>query len=317
MQFKHILFATDFSDPSLALKGEVQWLANRFGSTLTLMHVLEVPPVWYAGMDCGYAVLDSIQTLADGAKDRLSGLVVDVPQGRVRRVFTKGDVAGEIAAYTKLHDVDLIVMGTHGYGRLRTLLSGSTFGKVLHDVSVPVWTAAHNNDCCRCRPVVSKILCAVELTNEALPLLHTVSTLAEAFSAQVRIVHAVPGPETRPNKYFDFDLHRYLLDTARVEMCSLQRAAGTAFPLTVASSCISRAIADTAADFGCDLVVIGRGKAQAGLARLRTHAYDIIRQAPCPMLSVVSQDHTSSSCNAEHHAQFEADEQPRTDCLTT
>jgi nucleotide-binding universal stress UspA family protein len=34
-----------------------------------------------------------------------------------------------------------------------------------------------------------------------------------------------------------------------------------------------------------DLVVIGRG-CHTGLDRLRSHAYSIIREAPCPVLSV-------------------------------
>jgi nucleotide-binding universal stress UspA family protein len=317
MQFNHILFATDFSEPSLALKGEVQWLANRFRSTLTVMHVLEVPPIWYVGLDCGYAALDSVDALAHGAKQRLATFPVDVPEDRVRRVFLQGDVAAQISGYVKEHDVDLIVMGTHGYGPVRNLLCGSALVKVLHDVNVPVWTAAFHDGILRCKPVISRILCAVELTDEALPLLHAASALAQAFSAQVRIVHAVPGPETRPNKYFDFDLHKYLLEVARVEICRLQRAAATEYPITISSSSIPVAVAEAAAEFGCDLVVIGRGRAQASFGRLRTHAYDIIRQVPCPVLSVISQDHTSSFCSEEHHGQFAGDEQPQIGCLTT
>jgi nucleotide-binding universal stress UspA family protein len=34
-----------------------------------------------------------------------------------------------------------------------------------------------------------------------------------------------------------------------------------------------------------DLVVIGRGKLQEALGRLRTNAYAIIRQSPCPVVS--------------------------------
>jgi len=34
------------------------------------------------------------------------------------------------------------------------------------------------------------------------------------------------------------------------------------------------------------LIVIGRGVLQGTLGRLRTHAYGIIRNAPCPVISV-------------------------------
>ena len=37
---------------------------------------------------------------------------------------------------------------------------------------------------------------------------------------------------------------------------------------------------------GADLVVIGRGHTHAPLSRLRTNAYAIVREAPCPVLSL-------------------------------
>jgi hypothetical protein len=41
-----------------------------------------------------------------------------------------------------------------------------------------------------------------------------------------------------------------------------------------------------AAEVHADLLVIGRNPAPGILGRLRTHAYSIIRQSPCPVLSV-------------------------------
>jgi hypothetical protein len=35
-----------------------------------------------------------------------------------------------------------------------------------------------------------------------------------------------------------------------------------------------------------DLVIIGRGKLLSTFGRLRTHAYAIIRDSPCPVLSL-------------------------------
>jgi len=35
-----------------------------------------------------------------------------------------------------------------------------------------------------------------------------------------------------------------------------------------------------------DLVVIGRGAIRTGLGRLNANSYDIIRDSPCPVLSV-------------------------------
>jgi len=41
--FKHILFPVDFSDRCKAIRPLVMAMAERFGSQLTVMHVIETP----------------------------------------------------------------------------------------------------------------------------------------------------------------------------------------------------------------------------------------------------------------------------------
>jgi nucleotide-binding universal stress UspA family protein len=56
--------------------------------------------------------------------------------------FTSSWVAGEpgkeIAAYAEANATDLIVMGSHGHGKLRTLAMGSVADDVLRNTKVPV-----------------------------------------------------------------------------------------------------------------------------------------------------------------------------------
>ena len=47
-----------------------------------------------------------------------------------------------------------------------------------------------------------------------------------------------------------------------------------------------RVICQVAAANHADLLVIGRGSAAGLFGRLRTNAYAIIRQSPCPVVSV-------------------------------
>src|SRR5450755_4549794 len=71
-------------------------------------------------------------------------------------------------------------MGTHHCGTFRGLLLGSVAAEVVHDVSCPVWvysTLHHPMD--TQSPAVRTIICAVELTREALPLLRFTSELAK------------------------------------------------------------------------------------------------------------------------------------------
>lgn len=312
MKLDHILFPIDFSENSRKLNGQVEWLANRFGSRVTLLHVFEIPASWYGACEASFVNMDCFNAIADAEKQRLLEYPIQVPEAHVERILAEGDAAWHILDWANDHEVDLIVMGTHGYGRIRGLLLGSVAAKVIHSVDCTVWTqsTAHANMRVP-QGGVANIICALELTEEAVPLLQYAKSVASEFGAKVRLVHSVPEAETRPNKYFDFDLHRYLTESARVEISKLQRGAGTDFPLTIVGGGISRAVASIAAEKGADLVIIGRGKAQEQFGRLRSHAYEIVRDAPCPVLSysLSQRDRISSSCNATRPARYEATEQ--------
>jgi len=304
MKFNHILFSTDFSERSLALTRQVEWLAARFDSRVTLLHVFEIPAAWYGACEATFVNMDCLNTLRDSAKQRLIEHVINVPKARVERMMAEGDVAGNILSYADGHKVDLIVMGTHGYGAIQGWILGSVTAKVLHKATCPIWTDSLSHVQPN-GPGISKILCALELTDEAVPLLLFTKELAQESGATVKLIHSVPELETRPNRYFDFDLHRYLMECARVEIVKLQRDAGTDFSLIISQRAISDAVVDAAAEHGADLIVVGRGNAQKLAGRFQTHLHEIIRHATCPVLSysLNRRDRTSSSCNAEHLGQ--------------
>lgn len=286
MKFDHILFPVDFSEHSPALNPEVEWLASHFNSRVTLLHVFEIPATWYGGGDAPLINAEDIRAFAEAEKQRLKDYAIQIPASRVQRISAEGGAAWHIAKLVDEDDVDLVVMGTHGYGPVRRLLLGSVAMKVLHDVSCPVWTHSAFNQAGQSRSFgVNRIVCSIELTDEAAPLLRFAKGLAEEFGAEVRLVHNVPGFQSRPAKYFDVDLHRYLKEAATEEISKLQGEVGTDFPLTVTEGQIPQDVAEVARGTSADLVVIGRGKTQERFGTLRTHAYEIIRQAPCPVLS--------------------------------
>jgi nucleotide-binding universal stress UspA family protein len=320
MKFNHILFPIDFSERCSGLNKQVEWLADRYGSRVTLLHVFEIPASWYGYCEAAVFNPEWFEFNKREANRRLSEYSINVPEERVERVVAEGNAAWHITEWAKKFDVDLIVMGTHGYGKVGALLLGSVTAKVLHDVSCPVWTDtfAHLQDG---SPIAgfSNVLCALELTNEAVPLLQFTQKLANDLGAKAEIVHSVPKMEGRPNMYFDFDLHRYLTERARVDISRLQREAGTEFPLTITDEPVASGVAEAARNLGSNLVVAGRGKCQATFGRLRTHGYDIIHESPCPVLSyAVGQPvRISSSCSEAHPDLYAADGQLLTGSRTS
>jgi nucleotide-binding universal stress UspA family protein len=123
MKIKHILFPVDFSESSHALIPEVEWVANKFDSDVTLMHVFEILIAWYGTVESPMMSPPCCEELRGSAKQRLLDYPIRLAENRVNRVFAEGDAAWNIKNWVEEHDVDLIMMGTHGYGSLRRLLA--------------------------------------------------------------------------------------------------------------------------------------------------------------------------------------------------
>jgi nucleotide-binding universal stress UspA family protein len=285
--FQKILFPIDMSESSTATAPFVAAMAKKYNAEITLLHVLEMPsgliPDWYGG---AVPVIDTTaiwQAETEAAqtylKDGFEGL-------KVHRVVVEGDAAQAIDEYARENGTDLIMMPTHGYGLFRTLLLGSVTAKVLHDTPCPVWTGVHVEDAPAVSPEFATIMCAVDRTEDSVATMRFAYRLANDNQSRLFLTHAVPGAEVAPEKYFDSDLRAYLEQDARKAIAQLQEQAGVTAPLCLGAGEVSHVVRDSALGHSADLVVIGRGRATRTLGRLRSNVYSIIRDAPCPVISV-------------------------------
>jgi nucleotide-binding universal stress UspA family protein len=250
---------------------------------VTLLHTIQIPISSYGGPD-GYPIVLDIPKIEASAKARLEKFEMDLPG--VTRVSTIGDPAYEITQYAQKNGVDLIMMATHGYGPFRSLLLGSTAAKVLHDAHCPVWTSAHIEEIpLEARSGIHNILCALEMGPEAVPLIRSANELAQIWQAKLRLVHAVPFDEVRPEKYLEGDLLHALVKRGQEEIARLQQEAGTHLEVTVDGGEVSHVVRDAAVTYQADLVVTGHGKVHETFGRLRSNTYAIIRDSPSPVLS--------------------------------
>lgn len=296
MNIKHILFPVDFSECSRALNAEVEWIANWFQSDVTLMHVVEIPAVWTGLAEAPWMDTIPIDGLIADAKKRLDDYPFELAAGRVFREVAAGDAVWNIKKWIDEHKVDLVMMGTHGYGPWRQALLGSVAMKLLHDVDCPIWT--HSRTQLEEGPSmrITRILCALELTPEAVPLLRFVKDFAQGCGASVRLIHAMTTAEGSSQKYLNKELYDGLRGYIAKEIEQLQHTAGTDFPLTITDGFIAKDVAACAVDRDAELVITGRGKAQERFGTFRTHTYDIIRHAPCPVLSYSAPGAEENSC---------------------
>jgi len=286
LAIKEILFPFDFSERCYSAAPFAGAMACRFGARLTLLSVAQ--PFYYNAMgEAGQFI--NVEEIVRGLKlDLDNALTQEFANLKVARVAEFGEPAEAIADYAHTHGTDLIMMPTHGYGRFRTLLLGSVTAKVLHDAACPVWTDAHMKEPASPHSPgqCSKILCAIDLTERSLRAIAYAAEFAETWGATLRLAHIVPASEVRPEKYLSTDLVETLSEMAREQIAKLQHEARTKAEVSIASGDIAQEVREAALEQQADLIVIGRGVVRERLGRLRTQAYSIIRESPCPVLSV-------------------------------
>jgi nucleotide-binding universal stress UspA family protein len=291
MSFRHILFPVDFSPRCYGAVPFVRALATRYKAAVTLVHVVEPPPSW-ASADGGYVAVLDMPRLKEEAEEQLATFAMqEFPHLSVTRMVEEGDPGACISELAHCWNADLIMMPTHGHGPLRRKLLGSVTARALHDCECAIWTGVHleaNQDAAQppAHTELKTILCAIELAPESASLLKYAKEIALEAGATVHIVHAVPAAEVRPEMYFDQPLEVFLQDFAREEIAKLQKEAGTNFDSFVELGSVSKVVHEAAEKFNADLIVIGRGVVNRFAGDLRTEAYGIMRESPCPVISV-------------------------------
>lgn len=287
--FQRILFPVDFSQQDDKAALFVQSMAQRFNSEVTLLHVAQFFPAGYGTPDLiVLQPMADLERLTTQRQQHLDQHLADEFAGPcVRRTVVLGDPAKEIVKYAHDQKIDLIMMPTHGHGPFRRSLLGSVTAKVLHDTYVPVWTGVHTDQFWSLHPQVwRRFLCGVDADLMDAPLLRWAAQFAREQKAELQIVHVLPAAEPVPPGREPASLRGFLLDTAEQRLSDLQTEAGTNFDILLRFGRVESVIRDAALECGADLILIGRGLLKRPLGRLRSAGYSIIREAPCPVISV-------------------------------
>ncbi|UCF38123.1 MAG: universal stress protein [Acidobacteriota bacterium] len=143
--YKKVLIAFDFSDTSRDAVRRGKDFASRFGSEVAVLYVLEqsvFPPfdtTWKASVKQDLKEVEASARKALAATldsdESLEGIHLEVIAGDA-----DGKAEAEIVEYASRHEVDLIIMGTHGLSGLNHALLGSTTERVVRTADCPVLT---------------------------------------------------------------------------------------------------------------------------------------------------------------------------------
>jgi nucleotide-binding universal stress UspA family protein len=135
--FKRILVAADDSPPSRAALSAAAALAGRLGAEVVLVNVMLT--------DCGYTPeFEFVEPEIRAKRAARAGAFLDraaaqmPPNARAEKVLREGDPAAAILDAATVYAADLIVMGTHGRGRIAQTVLGSVAAAVVRRAGCPV-----------------------------------------------------------------------------------------------------------------------------------------------------------------------------------
>ncbi|HKI83547.1 MAG TPA: universal stress protein [Candidatus Krumholzibacteria bacterium] len=144
---KTILYPTDFSENARHAIPHLLEVAKCFSAQIHLLHVVETS-LQVADVSWSAAQPEMDTRIHEAAKERLEKLAEEIglPKERLSLAVVDGHPSLEITRYAKAHEIDMIVMSTHGHSGLSHFLLGSVTERVVRKASCPVLTVRADLD---------------------------------------------------------------------------------------------------------------------------------------------------------------------------
>jgi nucleotide-binding universal stress UspA family protein len=287
LPFRKILFPIDLSDQCRAIAPFVRQTVEKFNADLILIHAIDAVPLVMTSVEpSAVTPLPDFVRIRALQEERVNQFTREMFPDLKPTVLIEDGEAGRVVRDAIRHQgADLVMMPTHGHGVFRRLLLGSVTAKILHDVDCAIWTDVHHAES---RPLASyrRVLAALSLdTEETGAVLRAAAFVARAYEADLQLVHVA---ETPPSAWeVDYAPYRKaMMDSADEQMRRLRIEAGLQAPYQILDGRPAEEVRRVALEWQADLIVTGRGHAQDGLGRAWSQLFPIIREAPCPVLSI-------------------------------
>jgi len=134
-----ILVATDFSKASGAAVRAALRMASQANATLFIAHVMETPVPLGEGYVLPRVYDDLARAVRQQAERRMRRVVALAERAgvRARGILLRGAPHEAIARAARTHDVNQIVVGTHGRTGFSRLLLGSVASRIIAVSSLP------------------------------------------------------------------------------------------------------------------------------------------------------------------------------------
>jgi nucleotide-binding universal stress UspA family protein len=283
---KKILFPTDFSPASRAALPHAFSLAGLYGSKLYLAHVIspehgDFPPPEERAT--------KLEQAREFAEQQVEPLLMAARQKGIscQPLIREGAIWDVLSDMIHENNIDLVIVGTHGRRGLKKLLLGSVAEEVFRLAPCPVLTVGpKTSETSSVELHLGHILYPVEFVPDtSLAAAYAVS-LAEAYGAKLTFMKILEETVASPEMQAQIQepVTHWMDDHFPSGSVLRER---TSFELGFGRA--PEAIITFARDRGVDLIVMGVQHLDPVLASHLPEAdtaYEVVRTAPCPVLTV-------------------------------
>ena len=280
-----IMVTTDFSEVSDHALDYAIALARRYDARIFLAHVITPDPFQFAEPQLAQATYEKVRQAAEeGITDILiSGKLRGVPH---EVLMEEGNVWPSLEKAISKNEIDLVVAGTHGRGKVQKLLIGSVAEEIFRKADCAVLTVGPAVKNAEKKEVsLSHILFATDYGPGAEKAAAYAFSLAQEHNATLTLLHVIESAAA----YTEESVARQReINVARLRKLLPEGSENWCMPefRTTFGAAVEE-ILIAARECKADLIVMG-AKARNNLAGHvpLTIAYNVVSKAICPVLTV-------------------------------
>lgn len=284
LNLERILFATDFSAAAHVAESYARALAQRFGSTVDVVHVFD--PTAHDAEEQG--ILLPMNSLRRKIRQRrIAGIATNFADHGIpaETVLCEGyPPARELLQHLESSEADLVVMGTHCKPSVERFVAGSTAEELIRKANRPVLTVGPNTKTPAEGPLTFRnIVYATDFSTQAAKAAVFALSFAEDSGAHLYYCH-VPGPldnaedTEADDATFRAEL-QLLVPDCSYEWCNPQ--------CVIEHGRAASGILELAKRVHADLIVLGPRKPTFSLTHLeRGVTLQVLCETECPVLTV-------------------------------
>jgi nucleotide-binding universal stress UspA family protein len=281
---KNILFATDFSPHSNSALPYALAITRQYGAKLFGAHVVPSEDYLFTAPESWPAHIQQEEQLQQEVTTRLEEQLRGVQH---EALFGVGDVWNVLSRLIGEHDIDLIVVGTHGRTGARKLFMGSIAEKIFRQTSCPVLTVGPNVVQQESVAGFNQILLATDFGEQSLTATSYAISLAEEYQTHLSLLHVLEQPYAGT---VDLESNSEFLVRRLQELVPRDAELWCHPEYFVQFGSPAERILQFAAAHRADLIIMGVRPAHGAVSTVthlaHTTAQHVVAHATCPVLTI-------------------------------